>query len=108
MFHKSELGEHATGFPHDTAGYVPRGGDHWRQMKFEHGAMDPEEEGISAEERLRRIEYLDQVWWPQILEKVSQEHDRLVNEHGESYLQRWQRVVNRSPDQPGGFEVEPS
>ncbi len=106
MFHKSQLGEHAEGFPQDSAGYVPHTDDQWRQMKFDHGAMDPEEPGISAEERTRRLEHLDQVWWPGVLARVAEQHNRLVKEHGESYLHRWQRIVSKTPDQPHGFEVE--
>ena len=106
MFHKSELGDLADGFPQDSQGNIPHTSDHWRQMKFDHGARDPDEEGISEAERQSRLEYLDQVWWPQVLAKAAAEHDRLLKEQGESYVQRWQRLVNRTPDEPHGFEVE--
>ncbi len=105
MLHFSKLGEFAEKFPRDTAGYVPVQGDCWRQMKFDDHQMDPEEEGISAEERARRIEYLDKEWWPQVLAKTNDEKQRLEEIHGETFISHWERVVNRSPDEPHGFEV---
>jgi len=73
MIHKSELGEHAERFPADSAGHVPEQGDDWRGMSFEHGPHDPDEKGISDEERQRRIEHLDQEWWPNVIAQVNEE-----------------------------------
>ncbi|MCH5373712.1 MAG: hypothetical protein JJ992_07025 [Planctomycetes bacterium] len=106
MFHKSELGEHARHFPHDLAGYVPVETDSWRQMKFDHAGMDPDEEGLSQEERARREEYLDKVWWPRLLASVHEQRLRLEQEHGESFVKHWQRIVNQEPPQPRSFVVE--
>ena len=75
-------------------------------MKFDHADMDPEAEGISAEEKARRIEYLDSVWWPKVLEDVAKSQTTLAEKHGESFLEHWQSVVNRHPDVPHGFGVE--
>ncbi len=105
MFPKSELERFGGRFPHDLVGDVPVGGDCWRQMQFDHAEMDPNEEGISAEEKSRRVEYLDTVWWPKVLEKVHLERQRLEAEHGETFIQHWERVVNRKPHLPHGFGV---
>ena len=105
MFHKSQLGHFDDQFPHDLTGYVPTEGDHWRQMQFDHADMDPDEKGISADEKARRIEYLNVVWWPEVLQRVHGERQRLEAEHGESFIEHWQRVVNRAPDTPHGFDA---
>ncbi|NIL99218.1 MAG: hypothetical protein GTO62_19480 [Planctomycetales bacterium] len=106
MFHKSELQEYAHKFPQDQMGYVPTQGDCWRQMKFDHAHQDPHEEGISEDEQARRIEYLDKVWWPQVLEQVAENRQQLEEAHGDSFIQHWERVVNKAPEEPHGFEVE--
>ncbi|GAA4457991.1 hypothetical protein [Novipirellula rosea] len=103
MFHKSDLEHFGEEFPQDSTGYVPAKGDCWRQMKFDHADMDPNEEGISAEEKKRRLEYLDTVWWPKVLQKVHVERQRLEAEHGETFIKRWHQAVNRSAEQPHGF-----
>ena len=105
MFHKSQLGEHAEHFAHDSAGFVPVDGDSWRQMKFEHGDRDPNEAGLSQEERDRRVEYLDKVWWPRLLADVHEQRLRLEREHGEAFIRHWQRVVNPEPEDPSIFVV---
>lgn len=105
MFHKSELAHFSEHFPQDATGYVPVHGDCWRQMQFDRADMDPDEEGISAEEKARRIEYLDSVWWPEVLKKVNKERERLEEEHGESFISRWHRAVNRRPNESHGFGV---
>jgi hypothetical protein len=106
MFHKSELGHFGERFPHDLTGYVPTAGDCWRQMRFDHADMDPDEAGISAEERTHRVQHLDVVWWPRVLQQVHGERQRLEAEHGESFIEHWERVVNHATDVPHGFEVE--
>jgi hypothetical protein len=106
MFHKSKLGRHAKHFPHDQMGYVPVDSDSWRQMKFEHADMDPDEEGISAEERARRIEYLDKVWWPRLLADVHEQRLRLVKEYGQSFITQWEQLVNRQAESPHSMVVE--
>lgn len=107
MFHKSELKDYGHHFPHDEKGYVPTHGDNWREMKFDHADQDPDEEGISEEERARRIKYLDEVWWPEVLGKVGQQHRHLEKAHGESFVDHWQRFVNQDPPQPHGFQAGP-
>lgn len=102
MFHKSELAHFGDEFPHDATGYVPIHGDCWRQMQFERADMDPNEEGIAAEEKARRIEYLDTVWWPKVLARVNAERERLEAEHGESFISQWHRAVHHKPDQSHG------
>ena len=104
MFHKAKLEKYRGNFPHDSEGHVPVHIDCWRNMKFEHADQDPNEEGITAEEKARRIEYLDKVWWPKILERVQSEHERLANEHGESFMEHWDRIVNEPQHLQHGFE----
>ncbi len=106
MIHESELGEYAKGFPRDLAGHVPVHGDCWRKMRFDLAGMDPDAKGISADERARRIEFLDTVWWPQVLARVRDERQRLESAHGESFINHWERVVNRGAEEPHGYEVE--
>lgn len=106
MFHNSELKEYAEHFPQDQLGYIPTVGDSWRQMKFDHADQDPNEKGISNEERARRIEFLDQQWWPQLLEKVDRQRRRLEELDGDSFIERWEEAVNKTPAEPHGFEVE--
>lgn len=106
MLHKSELGEHAHRFPTDLDGQIPEHGDHWSDMHFEHGPHDPDEPGISAEERARRIEYLDTQWWPQILAQVQTEKEKLHQLPGGNPIKKWRDEVMREPPSPHGFEVE--
>jgi hypothetical protein len=49
-------------------GYVPEPDDDWRDMRWALGPDDPDEEGISDAERRDRIRYLDEEWWPTVLE----------------------------------------
>ncbi len=105
MFKKHKLDTFPNKFPQDKEGHVPTHVDCWREMQFDHEDDDPNEEGISAEEKQRRIKHLDEVWWPRVLEKVAEEHQRLTDEHGESFIEYWQRVVNETPNPPHGFEV---
>ena len=104
MFHRSKLDEFGAKFPHDSKGHVPVHVDCWRKMQFDHADQDPNEEGISEEEKARRIEYLDKVWWPKIMEGVQNEHERLTSEHGESFMKSWATIANRSPNVQHGFE----
>lgn len=104
MFHKSKLDQFEAKFPHDSSGHVPVHVDCWRKMEFDHADQDPGEEGISEEEKARRLEFLDTVWWPKILEEVQVEHERLNSEHGESYMKQWDTIVNTGPDLQHGFE----
>jgi hypothetical protein len=104
MFHKSKLEKFDAKFPHDSTGHVPLNVKCWREMKFDHADQDPNEEGISEEEKARRLEYLDKVWWPKVLESVQEEHERLAEEHGEAYMKSWNVIANRSPDVQHGFE----
>jgi hypothetical protein len=106
MLHKSELGEHATRFPTDQDGHIPEHGDHWGDMKFDHGPNDPDEQGISDEERARRIEYLDKQWWPQVLADVNAEKGKLDGLPGGNPIKRWSEQVMHDPPEPHGFEVE--
>ena len=103
MFHRTQLGEYAEHFPQDLSGYVPVETDSWRQMQFEHTDMDPDEQGLSQEERARRLEYLDKVWWPRVLAEVHEQRLRLEQEHGESFIGFWQRIVNPDCQQPASF-----
>lgn len=80
-------------------------GDHWREMQFEHDDMDPQQDGLSAEERSRRTEYLNTVWWPSVLKRVHDERDRLAGLHGETFTEHWHRTVYTSPESEHGFGV---
>lgn len=105
MFHKSEFDHLGHEFPHDQNGFVPVHGDHWRDLQFEHDGMDPQEAGISDEERKRRTEFLNTVWWPEVLKRVQNEHRRLMQIHGETFTEHWHRTVYQSPDTEHGFGV---
>jgi hypothetical protein len=89
MIHYSKLEVYALVFPQDREGNVPESTDDWRKMSFDHGPNDPEEPGISPEERQRRIDYLDNVWWPQVLGDVRQQHDELVKRGEPSPFSQW-------------------
>jgi hypothetical protein len=104
MFHKSHLGEHADHFPHDLEGHIPQEGDDWRTMKFDHGEMNPHEDGITEEERAKRLDYLDEVWWPETLARVEEERSRQHRLYGESFFRRWEEIVNQAPPVQHGFE----
>ena len=84
---------------------VPAPHDHWRDMQFEHDDMDPEEAGISADEKARRTKYLNDVWWPQITQQVEEEHQRLKREHGETFIERWHHLVDQPPDVQHGVGI---
>ena len=105
MFHESELDQYGHRFPHDRAGNVPVHHDHWRDMEFDHGDMEPYEEGISTDEQKRRIEYLNTEWWPRIKQQVHDEQVRLTNEHGETFTDHWKQIVERQPRNPHGFGI---
>ena len=105
MFHKSKLDEYGHRFPHDQTGQVPVHGDHWREMQFDHAGMDPHEEGISVEEQSRRMEYLNNEWWPEVLQQVHNEKQRLEAEHGETFTHHWHDIVYQSPRTPHGFGI---
>lgn len=105
MLHISELGEHAHRFFADKDGNVPEHGDHWRNMKFDHGDNDPHEEGISEEERQRRIAYLDEQWWPNIIAQVNQEKETLSQLPDGNPIKKWREGANQEPPPPHGFQV---
>lgn len=106
MFHKQHLGEHADRFPADRAGQVPTETDCWRRMNFEQEGIDPDEAGISEEEREHRIEYLDKVWWPRVLADVHEQRLALAREHGPTFMERWAQFTKDEPDVTHGFVVE--
>jgi len=66
-YHKTNFGKFAPRIT-DINGYVPEPGDDWRDMRWDHGPDDPGEPGISDEERRDRFRYLDEEWWPGVLE----------------------------------------
>ncbi len=107
MLHITDLGEHAHRFHGhaDQDGNVPEHGDHWSDMKFDHGANDPHEEGISEEERNRRIAYLDEQWWPQVLAHVNQEKGALSQLPGGNPIKKWREQGTQDPPPPHGFQV---
>ena len=106
MLHKSILGEHAAHFPQDEQGHIPEPGDHWSHMKFELGPNSPFEEGLSHEEREKRTQYLDQVWWPKILEHVSEGRKKLAALPEGNPIRYWREVVDASPTLPHGIQVD--
>ena len=108
MLHKSELGKHAERFPFDLDGRIPEHGDHWGDMRFDHGPNDPEEEGIGEEERARRLEYLDTVWWPQVLADVRAEKEKLDQLPGGNPIRKWREQTMHEPPEAHGFEVDPA
>lgn len=107
MLHKSELGEHADRFPADRDGNVPEHGDSWSDLNFEHGPNDPHEEGISDEERARRMQFLDAEWWPQVIAQVNDEKQKLSQLPGGNPIRKWRENVidDAMPRQQHGFEA---
>lgn len=104
MLHRSELGEHASKFPADRKGHVPEHHDHWSKMDFDHGAEDPNEAGISAEERERRIRFLDEQWWPRVIAQVHEERAKLAKLPGGTPIRRWRESVMTDTPVQHGFE----
>jgi hypothetical protein len=106
MFHKSKLEQFEHEFPHDAKGHVPHPHDRWHEMQFEVEGMDPHEEGISEEEKNHRIEYLNNVWWPQVIQRVEEERQRLEAVHGETFIAHWKQLLHHATDSTHGFGVE--
>jgi hypothetical protein len=106
MLHKSKLGEHAAHFPTDLDGHVPEPTDHWSAMNFEHGPHDPDEPGISEEEKARRVAYLDTEWWPSVLAHVEKGKSTLSALPGGNPIKHWRDVVMHEPKPAHGFQVE--
>jgi len=106
MFHKSKLDQFEHQFPHDAQGHVPHPHDRWDQMQFEVEGMDPHEEGISEEEKKRRIEYLNNVWWPQVIAQVEEERQRLETLHGATFMSHWKDLLHHPPESMPGMGVE--
>jgi hypothetical protein len=106
MLHISELDEHAHRFHKDKDGNVPEHGDDWRNMKFDHGANDPDEAGISDEERQLRLAYLDDQWWPKVIAQVNQEKEALSQLPGGSPIKKWRDEAMQEPPTAHGFIVE--
>ena len=71
MYHKSNFGKFAPRGVADVDGYVPEPDDDWRDMRWDLGPDDPDEEGISAAERRDRTKYLDEEWWVGMVDKAS-------------------------------------
>jgi len=67
MIHKSNLGYFGKDIYSDLDGYIPQVGDDWRDMKFDLSQDNPFADGITAEERKDRTEYLDNYWWPNVI-----------------------------------------
>jgi hypothetical protein len=108
MLHISELGEYVHRFLHhaDKDGHVPEHGDHWRGMKFDHGEHDPHEEGISEQEQQRRMAYLDQEWWPNVIAQVNKEKAELTNLPGGNPIEKWRQIAEQHPRNAHGFGVD--
>ncbi|MEQ8791604.1 MAG: hypothetical protein RIC55_35405 [Pirellulaceae bacterium] len=104
MLHHSKLGESARHFPQDRQGHIPDHRDHWSHMDFDHGEHDPEEPGISEEERARRVEYLDTVWWPKIIAQVNQQKKNVVDLPHDTFIRKWSQEVMEQPPEQEGFE----
>ncbi len=106
MIHISDLGKHAHRFFADKEGHVPEPGDHWRNMKIDHGENDPDEEGISEEERQRRIKFLNEHWWPNVIAQVAKEKEELSKLPGGNPVPKWRDELLQQPPDPHGFRVE--
>ena len=104
MLHESKFGDHAHKLPSDRDGNVPEAGDDWRNMNFDHGELDPHEEGISDDERARRMDQLDTQWWPQVIAQVNKQKEELGQLPGGSPIRKWREEVMRSPHLQHGFE----
>jgi hypothetical protein len=75
-------------------------------MKFDHGANDPDEAGISDEERQLRLAYLDDQWWPKVIAQVNQEKEALSQLPGGSPIKKWRDEAMQEPPTAHGFIVE--
>lgn len=74
-------------------------------MKFDHGEHDPHEAGITEEERQRRIAYLNEEWWPNVIAQVNQEKETLSQLPGGSPIRKWSDMARKEPPTAHGFEV---
>ncbi len=108
MLHISELGKYAHLFQShaDNDGHVPEHGDHWSTMKFEHGDQDPNEDGITEEERLHRIAYLDEQWWPNVIAQVNQQKESLSKLPDGNPIRKWRDEAMKPPTAAKGFVAE--
>jgi hypothetical protein len=104
MLHHSKLGDLAKHFPKDRRGNVPDHRDHWSHMDFDHGEHDPDEPGISQEERERRIAYLDNQWWPKIIAQVNEQKKNLAGQPHETHIREWVEDVMKEPPEQKGYE----
>jgi hypothetical protein len=106
MIPYAQLERFGLNFPRDRTDHVPEATDDWRKMSFDHGAQDPEAPGISDAERQRRIDHLDQVWWPQVLSEVRAQHDELVQRGEASPFSQWvERMKPNEGDVGPGISV---
>jgi hypothetical protein len=106
MIHISDLGEYAHRFFADQDGHVPEHGDHWGNMKIDHGENDPDEEGISGEERQRRITYLNEQWWPEVIAEVNREKEELSKLPGGNPIKKWKEAISEGSPKGHGFGVD--
>lgn len=85
MFHKSNFGRFADNLSQyaDRNGYVPQEGDDWRDMDYELGPDAPSPDD-SEEERREKIEYLDEEWWPEHVERAVE-----ATEQAKQSLEEW-------------------
>lgn len=68
MLHISAFGDLGRNIPHDQDGNVPQAGDDWRDMNWY--LMDDPAEAESPTEREEIESYLDDEWWPVMLEQA--------------------------------------
>ncbi len=106
MQHKSHFGHHADKLPADRDGQIPEHGDDWRDMNYDHGPHDPEEEGIKDEEQAQRIEYLDKEWWPKIIAIANQQKSEIELSTADTPIKHWEEIMHQHPPHSHGFEVE--
>jgi len=86
MYHKSNFGKFAPRGVADVDGYVPEPDDDWRDMRWDLGPDDPDEEGISAAERRDRTKYLDEEWWVAMVDKAS-----VATKRAQARVEEWRR-----------------
>ncbi len=108
MIHLSDLIEYAHWFLHhaDQDGHVPEHGDHWSKMNYDHGEQDPDEPGISEAERQRRVAYLNETWWPDVIAHVNEQKEELSNLPGGNPIEKWREIAMRHPPNAHGFGVD--
>lgn len=77
MLHISSFGDLGNVLPHDQDGNIPQHGDDWRDMNWY--LMDNPADAETDEEREEIEAYLDDEWWPMMLEQAIEAVDQAID-----------------------------